>query len=68
MFLGLRMMRGVSIDKFEKLYGRSIEQVYGDVIAKWQKDGYLVREDGYIRLTEQGIDVSNVVMADFLLD
>lgn len=68
MFLGLRMMQGVSVSEFQILYGHPIEEVYGSVLNKWQNTGYLIRQNGYIRLTEKGIDVSNVIMADFLLD
>ena len=68
MFLGLRMMQGVSVSEFQILYGHTIEEVYGSVLNKWQNTGYLIRQNGYIRLTEKGIDVSNVIMADFLLD
>lgn len=68
MFLGLRMMQGVSVSEFQILYGHTIEEVYGSALNKWQNTGYLIRQNGYIRLTEKGIDVSNVIMADFLLD
>lgn len=68
MFLGLRMMRGVSEREFEAQFGQSMDAVYHDVLQKWSDSGYLCRDNGYIRLTEQGIDVSNVIMADFLLD
>ena len=68
MFLGLRMMQGVSVSEFQILYGHLIEEIYGSVLNKWQNTGYLTRQNGYIRLTEKGIDVSNVIMADFLLD
>jgi len=68
MYLGLRMMHGVSEDTFFQKNHRQLDDVYGDVIAKWIRRGYLVRENGYVRLTDCGIDVSNVILADFLLD
>lgn len=66
MFLGLRMTKGVKKADFEKEFGVSIEEVYKEVIKKMQKDG-LVEADDYIRLTPFGMDVSNYVMAEFLL-
>lgn len=66
MFLGLRMTKGVKKADFEKEFGVSIEDVYKEVIKKMQKDG-LVEADDYIRLTPFGMDVSNYVMAEFLL-
>ena len=68
MFLGLRMMCGVSPAEFEKLFGRRIEDVYGDVLCRLYRQELLVRVSDRIRLTARGIDVSNRVMAEFLLD
>ena len=70
MFLGLRMTRGIREKDFEKKYGKTLVQVYGDVIQKHIKNGLLQRYtlDGeeWITLTQKGLDVSNYVMADFL--
>lgn len=71
MFLGLRLVRGVSYEDFEKQYGKSPEEVYGKVIAKNVADGLLtVREEEnrgrYLALTKRGLDLSNYVMAQFL--
>lgn len=68
MFLGLRMMKGVSVRKFYDLYGKKIEEVYGAVIDKWIKEGYLRQRGDFISLTDKGIDVSNVILSDFLLE
>lgn len=68
MFLGLRMMCGVSCQTFAEQFGQQMEAVYGAVIDKFVRQGLLVKEDGYVKLTEKGIDVSNYVMAEFLLD
>lgn len=68
MFLGLRMMCGVSMLKFAENFGTSIESIYGEVPDKLCTQGLLVQEDGHIRLTARGIDISNYVMAQFLFD
>ncbi len=65
MFLGLRMTSGISIQEFNKKFG-DINQIYGSVIEKHLKNGMLVKERGRIFLSDRGIDVSNIVMADFL--
>lgn len=67
MFLGLRMMRGVSEAEFEQRFGQEIDAVYGAVMETQCDLGLLEREDGRIRLTPRGIDLSNRVMAEFLL-
>lgn len=68
MFLGLRMMRGVSRKEFERRFKKTMDEVYGEVIAKYIGLGLLEESGEWIRLTAKGIDVSNMVLADFLLD
>ncbi len=67
MFLGLRMMQGVSCDKFLRCFGRSMEEIYGRVLEKHRAAGLLEYDGQAVWLTERGIDVSNYVLADFLL-
>lgn len=67
MFLGLRLTEGVEEADFLKAFGVSVDAVYGEVIARLAKRGLLVRAGGRLLLTPRGIDVSNVVFADFLL-
>lgn len=74
MFLGLRMIKGVSYAGFRQAFDRNMSRIYGEVIAKNQKDG-LLREytddsggERFLALTDKGIDVSNYVMAQFLLN
>ena len=66
MFLGLRMMEGVSEAEFMDCFGESVDRVYGAVLSELVRDKLLVREDGRIFLTEYGIDVSNYVFEKFL--
>ena len=72
LFLGLRLTKGISEKEFAGYFSRTLEEVYGEVIEKniqngllrWKKQG----EDRWLSLTEKGLDVSNYVMAQFLLD
>ena len=66
MFLGLRMIRGVSKTEFERQYHRALSDVYGDVIEKHVKNGLLEEHGDRIWLTKRGLDVSNYVMSDFV--
>ena len=84
MFLGLRLTKGIDAGQFQKLFGKKINEVYGSVIEKYIGLGLLEKvqfhESGYpgigkeaneaefLRLTEKGLDVSNTVMAEFLID
>ncbi len=67
MFLGLRRMKGISEKRFLNLFQKDIMEVYGEKIEKGVQIGVLWRKDGRIGLTERGIDVSNMVLAEFLL-
>lgn len=68
MFLGLRMTAGVSKEEFERRFGKKIETIYGAVLKKLTEEELIGEKEGRIYLTPRGIDVSNVVLADFLLD
>lgn len=68
MFLGLRMTEGISTECFRQTFGLTVELVYGPVLEQQIADQLLKKEDGRIFLTERGLDVSNYVMAQFLLD
>lgn len=67
MFLGLRMMRGVSGSEFLGRFGENMWNIYGAVINKLEKQELLIVDAPYIRLSELGIDVSNYVLSEFLL-
>lgn len=68
MFLGLRMMQGVSGSEFLERFGQNMWNVYGDVLPRLQEQGLIEVDAPWVRLTELGIDVSNVVLSEFLLD
>ena len=67
MFVGLRRMEGVSGSEFMDRFGQNMWNVYGDVLKKLEKQGLIEVDMPMVRLTELGIDVSNVVLAEFLL-
>lgn len=66
MFLGLRMMEGVSMEKFEQYFGKPYMEVYGKVQKRMEDKRFLINDNGYVKLTEFGIDLSNYVMSEFL--
>lgn len=68
MFLGLRMTEGVYRTDFERDFGIPVEAVYGAVLQRLQEEQLLLKREGRIFLTERGQDVSNYVLAQFLLD
>ncbi len=67
MFLGLRKMEGVSADEFANIFGKTMEECYGEQIQKLIAQGLLEQKDDRLMLTSQGIDVSNYVFSLFLI-
>ncbi len=67
MFLGLRMTDGVSEQEFASRFGCPVDQIYGEVLQKLCGQKLLVRRAGRIALSGRGLDLSNLVMAEFLL-
>lgn len=74
-FLGLRRMKGISKKAFFDNFQTPIEQVYGDTLLRLQQQGLIELPEpnerkcqDRIRLTELGIDVSNYVFTQFLLE
>lgn len=68
MFLGLRMMQGVSKEEFKTCFGVDIESVFSEAIRKNTDAGLLFEQDNRLALTKKGLDISNYVMAQFLIE
>lgn len=70
MFLGLRLIQGISKSKFKERFGVSIEKIYGEVLDKNIRLGFMEsdEEGDHLRLTDRGINVSNVILSEFLLE
>lgn len=67
MFMGLRKINGIDENEFKNRFSMNINNVYGEILNKYIGEGLLIRESGRIFLSEKGIEISNIIMADFLL-
>lgn len=67
MFLGLRLLKGVSVAHFEEKFGKTIEQVYGAQINQLKEEGLLTERDGRISMTRKGVFLGNNVFEAFLI-
>lgn len=65
-FLGLRQMKGVSLIEFAEQFGEDTIEWFEEAIVTSIQDGLLEQDGEWLRLTEKGIDVSNVVFERFL--
>ena len=61
-------MSGVSKIEFAKRFGCSMEQVYGTALEKLMAQKVLSVSGDQVSLTSYGVDVSNYVLSEFLLD
>ncbi|MGL4761291.1 MAG: radical SAM family heme chaperone HemW [Sarcina sp.] len=67
MFMGLRLLEGISEVEFETRFGQSVDSVYGDIMKKFITQDLLERKDKRIYLTKKGIEYSNMVMSEMIL-
>ncbi|SCJ97749.1 Oxygen-independent coproporphyrinogen-III oxidase [uncultured Clostridium sp.] len=67
-FMGLRMNIGIDVKEFEERFNKSIDSIYEKVLEKNIKSGLLKRDNNRIYLTPLGMDFSNNVMSEFILD
>lgn len=65
-FLGLRKIKGISLSLFEKNFKRSIWEIYGEQLRKFQAEKLLVIDQDRMYLTQKGLDVCNAVFVEFL--
>ncbi|NLL74048.1 MAG: radical SAM family heme chaperone HemW [Clostridiales bacterium] len=68
MFLGLRKTKGISKGEFLEKFDIAMEDIYKDKLINLEKDGLIYRDNDRVWLTDYGIDISNRVLAEFLLD
>lgn len=66
MFLGLRKSEGVSLKMFKSKFGKSLTEVYGDVLTELTEKGLISESEGSIKLTGQGVFRGNEVFQQFL--
>jgi oxygen-independent coproporphyrinogen-3 oxidase len=66
MVLGLRMIEGIREETFYRLFNQKLADVYGVQVDGFVKKDLLKRNNGRIAFTDRGIDISNIILADFL--
>lgn len=67
LFMGMRLVEGISMSSFKSRFSEDIMDIFGDVIRRHMGDGLLVIEGDRMRFTEKGMDISNHVLSDLIL-
>ena len=62
----MRKTQGARFEDFKSRFGIDLEQQYGSVLQKYQAQGLLEISADRICFTEKGIDLSNMVLAEFV--
>lgn len=66
-FLGMRMLNGVSFAEFREKFSKDLFMVYGNGISKMKEQGLISYTQGRLQLTRAGISLSNYVFGEILL-
>ncbi|MED1946367.1 MULTISPECIES: radical SAM family heme chaperone HemW [Brevibacillus] len=66
MILGLRLREGVDLSAFVSRFGATVYDVFGTIIEEEVAKGMLEEQDGFLKLTKQGLPLGNEVFARFL--
>jgi oxygen-independent coproporphyrinogen-3 oxidase len=65
-FLGLRLMRGIDLNKHRALFGADVRATHADDLARFRDAGLIELNDETLRLTRAGALLSNEVFAAFV--
>ncbi|MGV8145668.1 MAG: radical SAM family heme chaperone HemW [Alkaliphilus sp.] len=66
MFLGLRMTEGIAVEEFVKRFNESPLAIYKNELNKLRAQKLIFFDDNVIKLTQKGIDLSNLVFCEFV--
>ncbi len=65
-FMGMRKVRGIGIRDFQERFNRNIFGVYGSVLSKYIDQGLIINEGDRLFFSRRGMDVSNMILSDFI--
>ena len=66
MFMGLRLLEGVSDARFSARFGLSVRAAYGAEVDRLERQGLVEWKDGALRLTPRGLRLGNLVWEAFV--
>lgn len=65
-FMGLRTQEGISVERFQKLFGESLEIVYSEALNEAIAAGWISESRGYYSPTAEGFRFNNLLGELFL--
>lgn len=67
MFLGLRKIEGVHLEKFKQRFGQDLTTVYEKPLSELIEQGLAEMDETHFRLTKKGLFIGNEVFEKFLM-
>jgi oxygen-independent coproporphyrinogen-3 oxidase len=64
--MGLRLIKGIDKLEYRNRFGEDIKNRYDNVIKKHVHNGLIIDDYNYVKLTNKGLDLSNIVEVDFM--
>lgn len=64
--LGLRKIRGISLEDFNTRFDSSFLSVFGEVVNKYKKNGLMDVVDKMVFITNEGMILMNLILKDFM--
>lgn len=65
MIMGLRLIKGIDKEDYKDRFSQDIHTRYDHIIEKHKNNGLIKETDTHIALTQKGLDLANIVEADF---
>jgi len=64
--LGLRLLKGINIDRFEKRFHVSFKNIFGNIITALKEQELVTVEGDYLRLSKKGLFLADSVILEFI--
>lgn len=65
-FLGFRKMSGLNVEDINRKFGIDFDKKYSDILTKYLESKHILKTEKGYRLSDSGILVSNIILADFI--
>ena len=65
-FLGFRITDGINVENINQKYEINFEKKYEKVLSKYLNTGYIIKTNNGYKLTDNGLLISTVILADFI--
>lgn len=66
MMLGLRLLKGIDLKRFEKRFRVSLEEAYGPIVSSLQKQKLISMKNHRIALSKKGLYLADSVILNFI--